>query len=74
MESIEFVGKCKNYGKMWSISVSKEHYIDFKQKGKLIQDAFPELSSDERELLLSGICSECWDKIFAEDNINQEDT
>ena len=29
-------------------------------KGALMQDAFPSLSQDERELLITGICSECF--------------
>ena len=29
-----------------------------------IQELFPELSADERELLNTGICETCWDSIF----------
>jgi hypothetical protein len=32
--------------------------------GELIQDAMPYLSAGERELLISGICETCFDKIF----------
>lgn len=28
------------------------------------QDAFPYLSRDERELLISGYCNDCWNKIM----------
>ena len=35
------------------------------QDGELVQDAFPYLSADEREMLISGICGTCFDKIFA---------
>ena len=48
------------------IEVSKKG-LDKYHKGALIQVAFPELSNDQRELLLSGICIECWDKTFKED-------
>lgn len=34
------------------------------QNGKLAQDAFPYLSADEREMLISGICPACWDRMF----------
>lgn len=34
------------------------------QNGLVIQKAFPELTPDERELLITGIHSECWDKMF----------
>lgn len=30
-----------------------------------IQDAMPQLSEDERELLMSNICPVCWDKLFS---------
>jgi hypothetical protein len=30
--------------------------------GEHIQNVFPEMSPDEREILISGTCSECWDK------------
>ena len=32
--------------------------------GKYIQDAMPYLSVDERELLISGTCGTCFDKMF----------
>lgn len=33
-------------------------------QGALIQTAFPYLSVDDRERLLSGHCPSCWDKLF----------
>ena len=30
----------------------------------LMQNAFPFLTSDERELLISGTCSKCWNNMF----------
>ncbi len=34
------------------------------QSGTKIQDAFPTLSPEERETMVSGVCSdECWDKL-----------
>lgn len=37
-----------------------ENWLD----GELAQDAFPYLWDDEKELLISGTCSNCWDKLF----------
>ena len=34
------------------------------ENGKLIQDVMPYLSADEREVLISGICGPCFDKMF----------
>ena len=49
---------CANF-----IEVNEEDYLDW-QDGKLVQDAFPYLSADEREMLISGICPTCWDGMF----------
>ena len=43
-----------------------DHEIEAYLAGKLIQDAFPSLDADERELLISQTCSDCWDKTFPE--------
>jgi len=36
------------------------------QNGMLIQKAMPYLTADEREMFISGTCSDCWDKLFPE--------
>ena len=36
--------------------------------GATVQSAFPYLSADDREALISGICPTCWDKMFPEDD------
>lgn len=35
--------------------------------GMLIQKAMPNLSIDQRELLISGLCGTCFDKLFPPD-------
>jgi hypothetical protein len=42
-----------------------EKYISRKEN---IQDIFPELSKEDRERLLTGICPHCWNVLF-----NQEE-
>ena len=37
------------------------------QAGALIQDAFPDLPLDERELILTGTHTACWDLMFDEE-------
>lgn len=34
---------------------------------RFVQDIFPYLNEDERELLISNICPECWKKMFGSD-------
>lgn len=36
--------------------------------GELIQDAFPDMTADNRELLISGIHPACWDSMFEGDD------
>lgn len=46
--------------------------FDAYRAGALVQDAFPRLSADEREMLISGICPECWDAQFSEPEDEEE--
>ena len=55
---------CPFCGAVNMIEVNLVDYWDW-EDGKLAQDAFPYLTSDEREMLISGICPECWDSMFA---------
>lgn len=38
------------------------------RNGALVQDAFPDLSLDDRELLISGTHPECWNNLFPEED------
>jgi hypothetical protein len=42
-----------------------KRYIAYK-KGMLIQDAFPDLSNDAREFIISGITKEEWELEYGE--------
>jgi hypothetical protein len=46
------------------IEVDAEHYNRWHRGEGNIQDIMPELSAADRELLLSGTCSLCFDKMF----------
>ena len=41
--------------------------VDAYLNGALIQDAFPDLNADDREFFKTGITSEEWDAMFAEE-------
>lgn len=56
-------GPCKVTGQIQSVSFSAEGYEKYRN-GALIQNAFPELSPDEREFLISGTSKEGWEKLF----------
>lgn len=52
------------------IIVGAKQFDAWKQ-GALIQDAFPDLGDDERELLISGVCGKCFDSMFEEERENE---
>ena len=57
---------CVVCSKQLVVRVPKEGYDQW-INGLSIQKAMPHVSDSDREVLLSGICSECFDKIFAEE-------
>lgn len=55
---------CRHCERRFDLTVSTAGLIAW-QNGMLIQNALPELTADERELLISRTCGECWDKMFS---------
>lgn len=55
--------KCIFCNQEKTIKVKQQDYIDW-TKGKLTQEAFPYLSPEDREILISGVCGPCFDKTF----------
>jgi hypothetical protein len=60
------VTQCPFCGRGNEVEVNEADYWDW-DDGMMAQDAFPYLSVDEREMLISGICPTCWDKMFGSD-------
>jgi len=50
------------------IDVTREALERWEAGGILIQDAFPHISADDREFLMTGITPEEWDEHFSEDD------
>lgn len=57
---------CPLCGKQGEIVVPREDYERYK-KGFYVQDAFPQLSAGDREQILTGYHSQCWDACFKEE-------
>jgi hypothetical protein len=53
-------------GSVHKIEVEREE-IERYTTGAKVQDAFPNLSADQRELIISGIPGDLYDSIFQED-------
>ena len=54
---------CFNCGHKEIVSALQEDFESW-QKGKCIQDVFPDLSPDVREIMISGFCGVCFDLVF----------
>ena len=48
------------------LPITKEQWAAF-QRGALVQDAFPHLSPDEREFIITGIIKKEWDDTFRDE-------
>lgn len=64
--------KCPICGKETFVKVYAADLVKF-SKGMLATRAFPYLEPEIREMLISGICPTCWDKIFPIDDTEFED-
>ncbi len=73
-KEIQVVCPCPFCGHGHSVWVNEIDYLDW-QDGELVQNAFPYLSAEEREILISGICPTCWDGMFgsADDEEDPDD-
>lgn len=55
---------------IWLTNHQYERYCEWQNGMLLIQEALPELSGDEREILLSGIGPDDWNRLYADDDEN----
>jgi hypothetical protein len=58
---------CLTCGNEYVIIYNREDMMSWLSGKDFIQDAMPYLSANERELLLSRTCGECFDKMFPPD-------
>lgn len=63
---LEVTLNCKICTATHIIEVPVSGYLKWQQRRAAIQDALPTLSAEDREMLMSGICPACWDKLFGE--------
>ena len=67
MASVLIIKPCpfckKEYQKMFPADGWRKYL-----NGEKVQDCFPEMSADDREFLITGICPTCWDLTFGGDD------
>ena len=71
-KEVTIVTRCPFCGRANEVAVNETDYLDW-QDGALVQNAFPYLSADEREMLISGICPTCWADTFGDEDEDPED-
>lgn len=54
---------CGNY-ELWSLN---RKAVESWQSGEYIQNAFPDMSMEDREVLITGTHPACWNKLFPEE-------
>lgn len=58
---------CPGCGKQETLTVTREGLVAWRDQNAMIQEAFPDLSADQRELLVTGYCPKCWDEDTGEE-------
>jgi len=48
------------------LNITSEQYLNW-ENGELVQNAFPQLNSEEREFLISGVTPKEWKEVFGEE-------
>ena len=64
---------CPFCSKQAQVTVEKERFIQWKRAGdddpmRFVQNSFPDLTIEQREMLISGTHPECWDKFMGEED------
>lgn len=63
---------CMMCNKKGTVNVDVEGY-ELYSSGVMVQDAFPELSDDVREMIITGTHPECWDAMFPDEEDEPDD-
>jgi hypothetical protein len=64
--NITLTRTCPFCGKAHSITVDRNEYysgMTARERGALMQNAFPNFTPSQREFIMTGICDECWDNM-----------
>ena len=59
---------CNFCGEVQEVELSLEQIREIQAPNRrAVQDIVPELPAEQRELFISGMCSECWEQNFGTD-------
>lgn len=68
---LKIVLRCLICEDTFIIDANTEDFNKWREGKTNIQDCFPYMSPSNKELLLSGICEDCWDEMFKENEEEQ---
>ena len=68
IKKIKVTEQCACCGANVELEVYEEDYIEFKTtprtQRRFVQDIFPYLTPQDREMFISGVCPTCWEDMF----------
>ena len=67
-QKIKVTTQCPMCGRKHDIVVDAEAYTNWRTGKGLIQECFPDMSAEEREMLITGTCPECWNDMFSDED------
>ena len=71
---VTMIARCDFCGKEVELKLTVESVNEFfSPNRRCVQDIFPYLSAEERELLISHTCNECWENMFPPEPEDGED-
>jgi hypothetical protein len=73
LPTITISKNCIQCNTLVEFDVKAEDYDLWVDKIEFIEDALWYIPADKREMLLSGVCGNCWNKLFEEDEEEDED-
>jgi hypothetical protein len=69
-KDLTLINTCPFCGEEHSVDVNADDYFAW-IAGDLIQDAFPYLAPDEREIIQTGICPTCWHEMLPPEEVEE---
>ena len=73
-DEVSFIKQCIHCGGKTAFTISQDQYEAWITNNGYAQDVFPELTNEEREVLISGTHPDCWNQMFSamhEQNTNE---
>lgn len=59
--------RCVFCGTVHTIEAPKDGLRKYETGEAYVQDCFPDMSPEIREMFISRMCSDCWDKTFSDE-------